>query len=256
MLENKIYLWYIITMKIIGHRGARGLAPENTLISFKKGLESNADYIEFDIQLTKDNKVAVIHDYSLQRTTGINGLVSEFTLAEIKKADAGAWFSEEFRGQQLPSLEEALDFIIPKAIPVIEIKMSYFYNPDFKKYLTPILEEYSKKSHLIVISFFHPILKELKNDLKNIETAVLYNSALTAPWQVAESVKADAVHPRADSINMDIINELKKRGYPIRPWVINTEKEFKIFLDAGVDALGTDFPNILNEFLSQNNVSK
>ena len=85
-------------MKIIGHRGARGLAPENTIAGFKRGIEEGSAYIEFDVNLTKDKKVVVIHDAKLDRTTDLSGNISELTWAEISGADAGNWFSEEYKG--------------------------------------------------------------------------------------------------------------------------------------------------------------
>ncbi len=107
---------------IIAHRGASAYAPENTLVAFEKAIEMRADWFELDCTLTKDGEVIVIHDDSLDRTTGVSGNVSETTLAEIRKLEAGAWFDSAFAGEPLPTLGEALDLAKDRIGVYVEIK--------------------------------------------------------------------------------------------------------------------------------------
>lgn len=93
-------------MHIIGHRGASAYAPENTFAAFEKARELGADFIELDVQLTKDGKLAVIHDDKVDRTTNGTGFVRHFTMKELKKFDAGSWFSPSFQGEKIPDLED------------------------------------------------------------------------------------------------------------------------------------------------------
>lgn len=93
---------------ILGHRGSKGTAPENTLISFKKALLTGCDGLELDVHLSKDGIPVVIHDETVDRTTNAKGLVSSFTLKELKQMDAGKWFNRTFQGEKIPTLEEVL----------------------------------------------------------------------------------------------------------------------------------------------------
>jgi len=96
---------------LCAHRGAMGTHPENTLAAFRAAVEAGAHMIEFDVQLTKDNKLVVIHDGTVDRTTNGTGKVSELTFAEIRKLDAGSWKSPEFAGERIPTLEETLSIM-------------------------------------------------------------------------------------------------------------------------------------------------
>ena len=107
---------------VIAHRGASVYAPENTLAAFAKAMEMKADWFELDVHLTRDGQLAVIHDGSLERVAGVKKHVSTLTLAEVKAADAGAWFSKDFTGERIPTLDEALTLAKGRAGVYIEIK--------------------------------------------------------------------------------------------------------------------------------------
>jgi len=96
---------------ICAHRGAMDTHPENTLAAFQEAIRLGAHMIEFDVQITRDSKLVVMHDKTVDRTTNGTGLVSELTLEEIKKLDAGSWKSQQFTGEQVPTLKEALEII-------------------------------------------------------------------------------------------------------------------------------------------------
>ncbi len=108
---------------VIAHRGAPTLAPENTLAAFKKAAELGAEWIEFDVQLSKDLELVVTHDTSTARTTGVKAKVSALTLAQLKGLDAGSWFSDAFAGEQIPTLLEVLQCATEYSLNInIEIK--------------------------------------------------------------------------------------------------------------------------------------
>ncbi|HKL80000.1 MAG TPA: glycerophosphodiester phosphodiesterase family protein [Mobilitalea sp.] len=108
---------------IVGHRGIRAFYPENTMISFEKAIEAGVDGIEMDINMTKDGHLVVVHDNSVDRTTNGFGLVQDMTLAELKRLDAGSYYSQEFSNEKIPTFEEFLDFVKDKNILLnVEIK--------------------------------------------------------------------------------------------------------------------------------------
>ena len=95
---------------VIAHRGHGVAAPENTLIAYQLAHEAKAEMIETDVNITKDGHLVIVHDWFLGRTTDIKGMVHEYTLEEIRKADAGSWFDPKYAGERIPTLEEALNF--------------------------------------------------------------------------------------------------------------------------------------------------
>ena len=121
-MENINKLEKINRPWVVAHRGYSGLYPENTASAFEAAIGAGADMIELDVCLTKDRIPVVIHDQTLERTTDGHGLVSEFTLSELKKLDAGSWFSPKFKGESIPTLEEILLQIRGKISVNIEIK--------------------------------------------------------------------------------------------------------------------------------------
>lgn len=109
-------------VEIIAHRGASHNAPENTVAAIKLAWQQDADGSEFDIWLTKDGKIAVLHDKDTKRTTGVTKLVHQTTLAELRSLDAGKWKAPQFAGEKIPTLEEMLATIPPQKQVFIEVK--------------------------------------------------------------------------------------------------------------------------------------
>ena len=116
----------IKTPWVIGHRGYPAKYPENTLAAFEAAIEAGAIMIELDVMLSRDRKVVVIHDATLDRTTNGKGNVADFTLAELKQLDAGSWLDAQFADQQIPELSEVLDLINSRAYVNIEIKSNAY----------------------------------------------------------------------------------------------------------------------------------
>lgn len=117
---QQVYRWPGIIA--VGHRGTVRFAPENTLAAFRKAIELGLDLIEIDVRQTKDGHLVIMHDPTVDRTTNGKGRVAEMTLAEIKALDAGSWFSPEFAGERVPTLDEALDLMRGRALPDIDFK--------------------------------------------------------------------------------------------------------------------------------------
>ena len=143
---------------VAGHRGYKVKYPENTLISFQKALELGVDMVEFDLHLTKDKRLVVIHDEKVDRTTNGTGFVRDFTLEEIRELDAGAWFLEEFSGQRIPTLEELLDTVSYKKDLLfnVEIKSKTHETVDLT---VDILKKYGVLDRCALTCFDAGILK-------------------------------------------------------------------------------------------------
>src|SRR5918912_617430 len=119
---------------VVGHRGAMGHCPENTLASFERGLDLGADWVELDVHLSRDGALVVIHDETLERTTNGAGLVKDHDLAELRRLDAGAWFGPEFAGQRLPTLDEALAWAVRRGLVLdVELKNGPVFYPGLEE---------------------------------------------------------------------------------------------------------------------------
>jgi glycerophosphoryl diester phosphodiesterase len=157
---------------IIGHRGASSLAPENTLASFRKAHDLGAEMIELDVHRTKDGHLVIMHDDTVDRTTGSHGAVKDLTLEEIRQLDAGSWFSPEFKGEKVPTFDEVLEWAKGKVKIDIEIKNSVQY-PGIEKDIIDRLKAMNMDRDVIITSFDPSCVKNVKSIDAEIKTGVL-----------------------------------------------------------------------------------
>src|SRR5246127_3703268 len=148
-------------MLVIAHRGASGNAPENTMAAFKKAVALGANFIETDLQLSRDARLVAIHDATVNRTTNGQGAVHDLTLAELRRLDAGSWFGSEFAGERIPTIEEILDFAKKHdMVFYLELKPSGSWGGEHA--LISALRESGEIPRAVVISFDIAILESLR----------------------------------------------------------------------------------------------
>ena len=151
-----------------------GHAPENTMASFAKAIELQADMTELDIHLSKDGELIVIHDSSVDRTTNGKGLVCDLTLEQIKNLDAGSWFAPEFAGQRVPVLGEVMEFIKGKIDLNVEVKASpQGVYPGIIDRLIEEIERHDMVDSVVVSSFQRPYLHELRRKAPHIKSCLV-----------------------------------------------------------------------------------
>jgi len=203
-------------MKIIAHRGASGYAPENTKASILEGLKRGCDGFEVDVQLTKDNKVIVFHDWSLERISDGNGFLKDQTLDKLKTLDIGSWFSKEFCGEKIMTLEELLDIIPEEKLLNIEIKVRHGEINHIEKTVVEILERHSRiNSNLIISSFDHRIIKRIKKIKPEIQVGLLITAGLLNIKNYISNFDLYSVYCRGEFISKKNIDELKKNNIKI-----------------------------------------
>lgn len=230
---------------IIGHRGAMGYAPENTMASFQRGLELGADLIELDVHLSADGHLVVIHDPTVDRTTDGTGYVKDMTLAQLKKLNSGFWFSSEFAGERIPSLIEVLEWARGRVYLVIEIKNGPVFYPGIEEKLVEALEAYGTEEEAILISFDHRCVRRVKGLRSGIKTGILYVGRLANLVAAAQAAMADAIHPKADYLTAQDVEEAHKAGLAVSTWNVNDLMWAKRFVGMGVDSIGTNYPDML-----------
>lgn len=223
--------------ELIGHRGYPARYPENTILSFKKAIEIGCKGLELDVRLTKDNKVVVIHDKNLERTTNGKGFVSEFTLRELKKIDAG-------KGEKIPTLEEVLSEIADVRL-LIEIKTDAVKNID--KLCSETVKLAGKKGDTFFISFSLDAIQSVKKIKPELKTGLIFSKPLIEPEQYARLL--NAVCPRLDRLDAEVSVFAKQHGLNLYVWTVNTVDELKKVLQYDVTGIVSNDPGSLSKFI-------
>jgi glycerophosphoryl diester phosphodiesterase len=235
-------------VETVAHRGAAGYAPENTMAAFQKGVDMKADYIEIDVQQTKDGELVVIHDVTLDRTTNGTGYVKDHTLEEIRQLDAGSYFAPEFAGEKVPTFEEVLDEFRGKTGILIELKATYYY-PGIEQKVTEALKERNmhlpNNEKIIVQSFEFESMKKMDELLPTVPVGVLTGRATDLSEEKLNefATYAEYVNPSKSLVNSSLVNEVHERDMGIMAWTVRKKEEVQPLLDAGVDGIITDYPD-------------
>lgn len=233
------------------HRGASGVCPENTMAAFREALALGATGIEIDVQLTADGHIVVIHDESLKRTAGLNKMVKDATLAEIKALDAGGWKDPKFTNERVPALEELLELLKDTdTILNIELKNTYVPYPGLEEAVIALVRNYGMAERIVISSFNHYSLAKCKRLAPEIRTGILYMEGLYEPWAYAASIQADALHAYHFAVIPEWVAAAKAAGVVYHPWTVNDTAEMKRLLDAGVAGIITDYPDRLGALLA------
>jgi len=225
-------IFQINNMLKIGHRGSRAYEPENTLRSFKKALELGVDAVELDVRRTKDGRIVVIHDAEVGRTTNGKGLVSELTLREIKQLVTE-------KGEKIPTLEEALDFLDRKVKVLIELKETGLE----KKVLSLILEKGLEKN-VIIVSFLEEALRKVRELNEMVETGLIYVRHKN-PIKAALELRASYLLPMYRFTHTANVQKAHENGLKVIVWTINEQEEVSEYAKKGVDGIASDKPDIL-----------
>ncbi|MCQ6277483.1 glycerophosphodiester phosphodiesterase [Bacillus sp. V3B] len=246
--EDHLILKHVNQVKIIAHRGASSLAPENTFAAFDKAVECNVDYIELDIQMSKDHKMIVMHDVTVDRTTNGSGSVFDLTLKELKKLDAGAWFHSSFSGERIPTLQEVFKKYMGKTGLLIEIKHPHLY-PGIESRLGKVLKSHKNIQEKIIIqSFDANVIKRIKQHLPNIPTCLL----LTGLEKITEeslrnySKFANYVSLPSYMLNSILVKKIHSYGMKVITWNVHSKREFQNVSSMGIEAIVTDNPCLKN----------
>lgn len=227
---------------ILAHRGASASAPENTRASFQMAIDLGADGVEFDVQMTKDNQLVVIHDEYLERTTGFKGYVRDFTLNEIKKLDAGKYFSRQYKDERILTLNETLDIVKDCKLINIELKNGLIEYENMEEKVIKSIHDWKLKDKTIISSFNHDSVNKVKKIDCRITTGILYFARLYNPWYYAFQVGADAIHPYYPGVKRELIKRCHQKAIKVNVFLVNDEKDILDMIKQGADAIITDYP--------------
>jgi glycerophosphoryl diester phosphodiesterase len=208
--------------------------------------------IELDVRLSRDRELVVIHDQDLSRTTDGKGQVSEMTLAQLRQLDAGSSFSEEFAGEQIPTLTEALSLVKGLMLLNVEIKTDADTGELVTEKALRLIHEMQIADQVIISSFDPSVLKHSRDIDPGVKTASLYNELFhmgQSPIEIMEQVGSVAYNLRDDQVTVDIIAECHEHGRPVAIYTINDLARIPALVQMGIDAIFTDRPDVMLELL-------
>lgn len=242
---------------VVAHRGAAGYAPENTMAAFYKAKELKSDFIELDIQITKDGEIVVIHDQKVDRTTNGVGEVKDFTYSDLTKLDAGEWFHTKFKGEKVPTLKQVLAEFHGKIGILIEIKHPALY-PGIEQKLASLLnevvgDEHLSESQIIVQSFDFELLQSLNRISANIPLGLLVkyrvhgiSSAQLKDWTSI----VQYINPNKALITKKLVKKIHTYNVKVIPYTVRDKKSINGLVNAGVDGIVTDYPDYIVDYMT------
>ncbi|MBS4190410.1 glycerophosphodiester phosphodiesterase [Bacillus sp. FJAT-49705] len=235
----------------IAHRGAAGYAPENTIAAFDLAVEMKADYIEIDVQRSKDGELVVIHDTTVDRTTDGTGKVGDLTFEQLRNLDAGSWKGEQFAGELIPTFEEVLDRYHGKAGILIELKAPELY-PGIEEQVAEALKERNldkpQNEKIIIQSFNFESIKKMDQLLPKVPIGVLTsNPKDTTPEALQEfSTYADWFNPSYGIVTEELVNQIHSLGMKIGSWTVRSQEAADFLFEMKVDAIISDYPDYVD----------
>ena len=228
---------------IFAHRGASAHAPENTLAAFELAVQQGADGIELDAKLTADGKVVIIHDPTVERTTGASGRVKDMSLVELRSLDVGNFFSEKYQNEKIPTLEEVFEAVGKRTF--INVELTNYSSPrdHLVESVCALVKKFGLQKRVLFSSFLPSNLSHARRYLPDVPTGLLALNGLLGLWSRSFGFafgKYDALHPNIKNATQQQIYfapRLKKR---IHVWTVNTEADLRRLFKWGVDGVFTD----------------
>lgn len=235
--------------QIIGHRGAAAYAPENTLASFDKALALGCRFVEFDVMLSADGEPFVIHDESLKRTTNGSGEVGLVTAEYLKTLDAGSWFSKRYRGEKLPHFREVIQWLVFANVHAnVEIKPYPGKSEETSVAVLRHINRYwpQNKPLPLVSSFDYDALTLCRTLAPEMPLGFLMHEWDKNWLKKAGDLQAYSVHCNRKILTQARVNQIRDEGFKLFAYTVNRKREAKKLLEWGLDALFSDYPDLLS----------
>ncbi|MBN2022132.1 MAG: hypothetical protein JW809_05010 [Pirellulales bacterium] len=237
--------------EVVAHRGFSAVAPENTLVAIDRAVRAGATGSEFDVYACKDGPIVLMHDATVDRTTNGRGRVTELTLAELRRLDAGSWLAAEYAGEKVPTLDEALARLKGTGcIAVVEIKMEGISRP-----VIEAIEAAKMRDESAVIAFSANVVREVRALRPELPCAWLCHKDLTGtPAQRADALArelrdcgTDLIDVHFSMLSEEIIAELHDRGIRVWTWTVDDPAVMEALMRWGVDSITTNRPDLVVE---------
>lgn len=235
----------------VAHRGATGYAPENTIAAFNLAVEMKADYIEIDVQRSKDGELVVIHDTTVDRTTDGTGKIGNLTFEQLRSLDAGSWKGEQFVGESISTFEEILDLYHGKIGILIELKAPELY-PGIEEQVSKALKvrnlDKPQNEKIIIQSFNFESMKKVNQLLPKVPIGVLTSNRADTTLEALQefSTYADWFNPSYGIVTVELVNQIHSLGMQIGSWTVRSQEAADLLFEMGVDAIISDYPDYVD----------
>ncbi|MCD8497928.1 MAG: glycerophosphoryl diester phosphodiesterase [Alphaproteobacteria bacterium] len=234
--------------QVIGHRGASAYAPENTLESIHSAADMGAEWVEFDVKLTKDGIPILFHDDTLDRTTNTTGLMADTLYEDVQDLDAGSWFGDSFIGTKIPTLEEALDVLLERGLSAnIEIKPCPGREKETAEVVMDALTRcWDEPDRILISSFSHVALETAMDMAPDWHRSLLLEEEWPDNWQdIATHLDVSTINLNGNTVTRDDVEDAIDFGKPVLAYTINDPQKARQLQGWGIDGFFTDEPDTL-----------
>lgn len=254
-----------VDLDVIAHRGSSGVAPENTLAAVEKAIEQRANWFEIDIQRTADGELVLFHDRDLRRTTDVEEVFPEralaplgtFTLAELQQLDAGSWFSPEFAGEPIPTMDQLLETVGQRIGFLLEVKDPSLYPGIEQQIIDELrgaggyLDAALAGERIVLQSFDHASMRRSHDIAPEIPVGLLTGTRMSSAELAVAAEYAAQINPSFRVVDQGYLDEVHALGMQMSVYTVNTGRDMRAMLDLGVDGIITDYPAVLLDLLSR-----
>lgn len=234
---------------LLAHRGFSGNYPENSPLAFRMAVEkTTVDGFESDVHITKDGKLVVFHDATLERTSNGAGYLKDHTYEELLQLDIGAWKSPEFAGQHLWTLDQLLDFCAETGkLLNLELKNYEVFYEGLEQRVIDAVTAHQLIDRVFVSSFNHISMQKFKRLCPEMKTGLLYDKPLLDMDHYLQRSNADAMHPRYMLLQYqpELMALYHGRGMQVNTWTVNDQENMRDMLSRGVDGIISNYPDLL-----------
>ena len=235
-----------------GHRGFSGMYPENTLLAFEKALEAGCEGMEFDVHLTRDGQLVIIHDEAIDRTSDQTGLVKDRTYEELCRVNFAypAKFGDKFPFQRIPTLREYFELVKEREIlSNIELKTGVYEYPGIEQAVWELIQEYHLEDRIIVSSFNHHSVLRMKAIAPSLPCGFLSETWILDAGSYVQSHGVEAYHPQFHMLTEPEVADLRAHGVQMNTWTVNEIPDIQEMIRIGVDGIISNYPDRVGQQL-------
>ncbi|HHL71723.1 MAG TPA: glycerophosphodiester phosphodiesterase [Bacteroidetes bacterium] len=234
--------------QICAHRGASGYAPENSLAALKLAMEMGADMAELDIQQTADDRLVVMHDDAVDRTSNGTGLVWQMSSDSLRALDNGSWFDKRFSGERIPTIEEVMSLVRGKMKLNIEVKL-HGHERDIARLVVDTIRKEKFENECIVTSFGHEVADEIKRLAPELKVGYIFDRKSYSEAVFASDI--DVLSSHFWLVDSHFMAKARAAGKEVHVWTVNQKFLMRRMRKLGVDAIITNYPDRLAEVLAK-----
>jgi len=231
---------------VTGHRGASGHAPENTLSAMKIAIEMGAEFSELDVQETADGEIILLHDSSLKRTSGVDKNIWEVNYAELKGLDVGSWFSEKYKNESIPTLQEVINLVRGKMKLNIELKANKHEKMLAERTLKVVIDN-DFLDQVIFTSFKFDEIRKIRELNKEAKVGYIFGRMPKDVDVFSEDV--DVLSVNIKTVDATFMKKAKAAGKEVAVWTVNKPEDMKRMIELEVDRIITNYPDVLRKVL-------